>query len=82
MKAETYRGVNLKVKRGREWGKLAHFVNGEPWGEWYGTDEIKALQAMHGYVDSAIENPESWPEYWRPGYRKSKVPGNPGDETA
>lgn len=71
MKTETYRGVKLKVKKGREWGTLAHFVNGEPWGEWYGTDEDQAVKSMHGYVDSAIEQPDRWPAYWQPGYRRA-----------
>lgn len=66
MKTETYRGVRLKVTRGREHGWLAHFVNGVPWGEWPGTDEAKALAGMHGYVDGAIERPEAYAGYWQP----------------
>ncbi len=69
MKIETYRGVKLKVKKGREWGRLARFVNGVPWGEGIGTDEVKALQSMRGYVDGAIERPDAYPDYWKPGYK-------------
>ena len=70
MKTETYRGVRLKVTKGTSWGYLAHYVNGEPWGEWQGRDETAALQRMHGYVDGAIERPDAYPDYWKPGYRK------------
>jgi hypothetical protein len=69
VKTETYRGVKLKVKKGREWGSLARFVNGQPWASFTGTDEAKALQEMHGYVDGAIERPDAYPDYWKPGYK-------------
>jgi hypothetical protein len=72
MKAETYRGVKLKVKKGRDWGYLAHFVNGVPWGEWIGTDEAKALAGMHGYVDDAIARPDAYADYWQPGFKKEQ----------
>jgi hypothetical protein len=72
MTTETYRGVRLKVTKGRQYGYLAHYVNGEPWGEWMGRDEAKALASMHGYVDGAIERPEAYPDYWQPGYRRPR----------
>ena len=31
MSTETYRGVRLKVRKGSKWGRLAHYVNGQPW---------------------------------------------------
>ncbi|GIH26011.1 hypothetical protein Aph01nite_43210 [Acrocarpospora phusangensis] len=72
MKTETYRGVKLKVKKGREWGYLTYFVNGVSWGDHLGRDEEKALASMHGYVDMAIERPADFEPYWQPGYRKPK----------
>lgn len=72
MRIETYRGVKLKVKKGCEWGTLAHYVNGVRWGDWLGTDEDKALASMRSYVDSAIEQPSRWADYWQPGYQQPK----------
>jgi hypothetical protein len=72
MTTETYRGVRLKVTKGKEWGYLAHFVNGVPWGNWIGRDEGAALKSMHGYVDSAIERPDAYADYWQAGYRAPK----------
>ena len=69
MSTETYRGVRLKVRKGSQWGRLAHYVNGLPWGEWEGRDEAAALAGMHGYVDDAIERPEAYADYWQPGYK-------------
>ena len=69
MSTETYRGVRLKVRKGSKWGHLAHYVNGQPWGEWEGSDEAAALASMHGYVDLAIEEPARMADYWQPGYK-------------
>ena len=72
MRTETYRGTHLKVKKGRHWGNLEHFVNGVSWGDWYADSEESALKAMHGYVDAAIADPDSFADYWQPGYRKPR----------
>ena len=72
MSTETYRGVRPKVRKGRQWGTLAYFVNGVPWGEHIGRDEAKAVQSMHGYVDDAAERPEAYAEYWQAGYRQAR----------
>lgn len=61
MKLATYRGVRLKVKKGRTWGYLTWIVNGEPWGDWLGRDEDAAIELMKRYVDNAAARPGSSP---------------------
>jgi hypothetical protein len=60
----TYRGVRLKVSKGRRWGYLRWTVNGVPCGDWISQDPAAELSKMRAYVDAAYERPEAYGSHW------------------
>lgn len=72
---ETYRGVKIKVKKGKEWGYTALQVNGHGWFQQMGSEE-KVLAMARATVDAAIEDPrpDAYEDYWKPGHKGTPDP--------
>jgi hypothetical protein len=71
MLRETYKGRKLMVKKGREWGTMVGFVNGQSAVSSYGSGpkgERKALDSMRATIDFIDRDPSvdggRWGHYW------------------
>lgn len=68
-RTETYRGVKLKTKKGREWGYIAINVNGHDQGDRMGMDADAVLANLRATVDHAVEEPDRFSDEWQPGHK-------------
>jgi hypothetical protein len=71
---EMYKGRKLQVKKHREWGVLATYVNGHLHGIPYGTTQAaidRELESLRRWVDAADErrltDPTSFEPHWYEG---------------
>jgi hypothetical protein len=64
---QVYRGRELEVKKGKEWGQLDVSINGRSIGTMSGRtaeDAQKQLESLRAYVDDADARPDAYgPDY-------------------
>jgi hypothetical protein len=66
---ETYRGVKIRLKKGREWGYTNVQVNGHNQGDRMELDRERILKILRSYVDLAIAEPDRMTSEWLPGHK-------------
>ena len=74
MTVTNYRGVKIRIQKGRDWGYLSLTVNGHKMGQRMGTDPAKLLEQTQRTVDHAIEEPDRYGPEWLPGHKGKADP--------
>lgn len=71
-----YKGVKIKVKKGKEWGYTAVQINGHGWFQRMERDEERVLQNVRLTIDEAQAHPEDYEDFYQPGHKGTSDPSS------